>query len=485
MSEQLLKVNARAFPTYAAMPWLVAASIYALLLAVGARLLNDPDTYWHIAVGRWIAEHHAVPTTDPFSFTMHGAHWIAFEWLSELLYAAAFAVGGWAGVVVLAAAAIAIAFGLLTRLLLRELSPTPALLLVLAALVLAAPHMLARPHVLVLPIMVACGGALVRTMDDHGKPPYAALPLLVLWANLHGSVVLGLGMIGPAVLEALLGEPRQLWPRVILRWIPFSALAVLASCLTPYGAGSLLVPLTTFGLGDALNTIIEWRPQDFSHLDVFEFLLLASIFALSRGFTVPPVRTLVVLGLLHFALAHARNTDLLAMLAPLYLAAPLGRQMALKSACDFSGALAFNRTLGFAAAGVTAIASGIAFAHPPLPSAQNTPQAAISATGLAKAGPVLNDYSFGGYLIYSGIAPFIDGRGELYGKDFISRYSRAISLSNLPDFLKLLDQYGIRATLLSPDTPAVALLDRLPGWKRVYADRVAVVHKRRDIPAHR
>ena len=52
----------------------------------------------------------------------------------------------------------------------------------------------------------------------------------------------------------------------------------------------------------------------------------------------------------------------------------------------------------------------------------------------------------------------------------------------LRDFLKLLDQYKFGATLLEPDTPAVALLDRLPDWQRVYSDDVAVVHKRRDAP---
>ena len=185
--------------------------------------------------------------------------------------------------------------------------------------------MLARPHVLALPIMVAWAAALVRAMDARLKPPYWALPLIVLWANLHGSVVLGLGLIGPAVLEALIEDWRA-WPRILWRWLPFSALAVLAACLTPYGPGSLLVPLTTLGLGHALTTIVEWRPQDFGHFGTFEFLLLIGIFALSRGVKVPLVRMLVLLGLLHFALAQVRNTDLLAMLAPLYLAAPLARQ---------------------------------------------------------------------------------------------------------------------------------------------------------------
>jgi hypothetical protein len=113
------------------------------------------------------------------------------------------------------------------------------------------------------------------------------------------------------------------------------------------------------------------------------------------------------------------------------------------------------------------------------PAATNTPAAAIANGGLADAGPVLNDYAFGGYLIYADIPTFIDGRGELFGGHFIDRYNRDISLADLSDFIKLLDEYEIRSTLLVPSTPAASLLDRLPGWQRVYSDGIAVVHKRR------
>jgi hypothetical protein len=478
MSDEVIRSAAKPFPAQAALPWLVGAGVYVLLLTLGLKLLNDPDSYSHIAVGRWIIAHGAVPASDPFSFSMHGAPWITFEWLSQVIYAAVYALSGWAGVVVLAAASIALAFGLLTRFLLRELSPTPALLLVVAAITLTAPHMLARPHVLTLPIMVAWAAALVRCMDRHAPPPYWALPLLVLWANLHGSVVLALGLIGPAVLEALLDQKRSEWPRVLLRWLPFTTLAVAACCLTPYGPGSLLMPLTTLGLGPALGWITEWRPQDFGHFGAFEFLLLAGIFALSRGMTLPVVRALVVLGLIHFALAQVRNADLLAMLAPLYLAAPLARQF---GAAD-DDAAGSARGMILTALGAMIVATGLALVRDVRPALNNTPEAAVANAGLAKAGPVLNDYSFGGYLIFAGIPTFIDGRGELYGGQFITRFNRDVSLADLPDFLELLDQYKFGATLLAPDTPAVALLDRLPDWQRVYSDDVAVVHKRLAAP---
>jgi hypothetical protein len=327
--------------------------------------------------------------------------------------------------------------------------------------------------------MVTWAAALVSCMDRRASPPYWALPLLVLWANLHGSVVLALGLIGPAVLQALFDEKRSEWPRVLLRWLPFAALAVAACCLTPYGPDPLLMPLTTLGAGHALNWISEWRPQDFGHVGTFELLLLAGLFALSRGVTLPIVRALVVLGLLHFALAQVRNADLLAMLAPLYLAAPLARQLGAGTGDDAAGSA---RGVSLAALGVMIVATALALVRDVRPAPINTPEAAVANADLAHAGPVLNDYSFGGYLIFAGIPTFIDGRSELYGGPFIVRYNRDVSLGDLRDFLELLDQYKLGATLLAPDTPAVALLDRLPDWQRVYSDDVAVVHKRLESP---
>jgi hypothetical protein len=91
--------------------------------------------------------------------------------------------------------------------------------------------------------------------------------------------------------------------------------------------------------------------------------------------------------------------------------------------------------------------------------------------------PVLNEYGFGGYLIFAGLKPFIDSRAELYGDEFLKNYARIIAPE--PDALKAtLAKYKIGWTLLKPDCPAVAVLDMMPGWHRLYADDVAVVHVR-------
>lgn len=91
------------------------------------------------------------------------------------------------------------------------------------------------------------------------------------------------------------------------------------------------------------------------------------------------------------------------------------------------------------------------------------------------AQPVFNEYSFGGYLIYAGIRPFIDGRADLYGPVFMRAYDAATS-PNRAALEDLFRTYGVRWTLLQPGSSAVQILDLMPHWCRLYSDEVAVVH---------
>ena len=203
-------------------------------------------------------------------------------------------------------------------------------------------------------------------------------------------------------------------------------------------------------------------------------------YALYRGVKLPPLRILMLFGVLHLSLSQSRHADLLGLLAPLFLARPLAEQFSALAA----NRIALDARIGAwpaAAAGLLLIAiTGVAAARYDMaPAANITPAHALKSFDVSKAGPILNDYGFGGYLDFVGVPPFIDGRTELYGAAFTIRHDRALSLKNLPDFMRLLDDYRIRTTLLIPTTPAVALLDRLPDWQRVYSDDVAVVHTRR------
>jgi hypothetical protein len=455
----------------------VAGVVYALLLIAGAKLLNDPDTYWHIAAGRWIWATRAVPSADPFSHTMAGAPWHAHEWLAELILAGVYGAAGWAGVVALAAAAVAASLGLLMRALQRCLAPAAALAAVALTFYLAAAHLTARPHALALPLLVAWSASLLRARAEDRAPSLRLLPLMTLWANLHGGFVAGLALAGFFAVEAVLSAADAPARRAALRgWGRFLAGAALASLLTPQGIQGWLFPFRLMSLGFSLGFVSEWHAPDFTTLQPLEPWLLAVLaVTLGLGVRVPWPRLLLLLGLIYLALSHARDAELLALLAPLLLAAPVGEALGQSPPPGKLSRIAAP-VLGLLMMLMTAAAVVIGYRHEDPRIAPAAALAAAERAGLS--GPIFNDYDFGGYLIFEGRAPFVDGRVDLYGDDFMRAYAAALDARGdaLP---RLLDRYHVSWTLLQPATSAAVALDRLPGWERVYADAGAVVHRRR------
>ena len=101
------------------LPLIFGLGLYALIAGHGGAVLHDPDTDLHIAVGRWIIAHRAVPHHGIFSGTMAQAPWVAHEWLGEVLLAWLFDTFGWAGLVAVTAFCAAAAAAMLLRQLLR------------------------------------------------------------------------------------------------------------------------------------------------------------------------------------------------------------------------------------------------------------------------------------------------------------------------------------------------------------------------------
>ncbi len=486
MTMSVANIAEDASPARGLLPLWVGVFIYALFLLGGNRLLIDPDTMWQVTLGQWILDHRAVPETDIYSFTMHGQPWISTQWLAQVLYARAYAVVGWSGPVVLAAAAIALTFALLTKFLSRHLSESTTLVFVAAALALTAPHMLARPHVLALPVLVAWVGGLIAAADRREAPTFWLLPLMTLWANLHGGFVFGLVLIAPVALDAIVNADVKLRPSLALRWAAFAAAALVAGCCTPYGWNSLLASQKILALGAALPLIMEWRSTDFSSLGGFEICLLFAIgLALLRGVQLPPLRIALLLGLLHMALAQGRAVEILALVAPLVLAAPLARQFGGAEVLPANAAQPTRAALvaGIAialVAGTVAYASVYRFA----PHMRGSPVAAVAALKKLNLTRVFNDYDFGGYLIANDVATFIDGRTELFGEKFFVDHNAASGLMEPENLFRLLDEYQIEATLMRTRSAATKLLDHLDGWQKVYADDIATIHLRKPGALH-
>jgi hypothetical protein len=468
-------------------PWIVGMLAMLRALASPLALLHDPDTYLHIAAGRWMLAEGGLPTADPFSFTMAGGHWTPGEWLGEAALAAVYAAVGWRGVIALTAACFGLAVGLLCRFLCRRFDPLPAVVATLAGATLVLPHLLARPHVLALPVMVLWCGALFAARDDERGPPWLVLPAMVPWANLHGSFLFGVALAGYLAGEAVLtARDCQSRKREARRWGVFALAAVAAALVNPGGIAALVQPFRLMAMPALQAGFDEWRAADLTQFPALEGWLLGLV---ALGFTARVklswTRLLLLLGLVYMALAHVRHADLLGLVAPLTVAGALAPRLAeLLRPADNSPLLRGvarlgqpSRPRGWVAMLVATALVIVAMTWRPIDRSGDavTPQAALTAAQrLGLTGRVFNSEAFGGYLVFAGVPTFIDGRVELYGNDFLAAYLAA-ERGDAAVLADLLDRYHVAWTLLQTGSPIVAAVDRLPGWRRVYADDRAVI----------
>lgn len=456
-------------------------------LAQPMALLHDPDTYLHIAAGRWMLAHLDLPVHDPFSHSLAGATWVPHEWLAEVVLALVYSAGEWSGLVLLSAACFAASMALLTSFLLRYYEPFSALIAATLGVALVLGHLLVRPHIIALPLLVIWCGKLFQARDAGSAPPAWLLPVMLLWANLHGSFMFGLALMVFLGIEAVLLPGRRVLEA--RRWGLFGLLAIIASLTTPNGVAGFVEPFRLTMMPALQASFREWMSPNFQSFQPIEIWLLGMIaLGFTTGIKLPVQRLLLLLALCHMALAHVRHAELLGLVGPLIVAASLGPQIAarIRSAplSPLGRGVARLATPAHPSAIALALVVAVAISLPglvrPIERGDGpvTPAAALAAAErMGLHGPVFNSEGFGGYLIFRSVPTFIDGRVELYGNDFLARYIEA-EQGDEPSLTALLGQYGIAWTLLAPEEGATRRLDHLQGWRRVYSDDHAVIHIR-------
>ena len=457
---------------------LAAIALFLFTLAAfSPQVLGDGDTWSHVATGEWIIAHGAAPRADPFSHSMLGAPWTAHEWLSEVLLALAFRLGGWSSVVLLTGAAAAGAALIVGSSAARELRGAPLVATVAVGLSLVTANLLARPHVLALPLAAAWGAALIAARDRGRAPPLGLAALMTAWANMHGGFIFGLALIGPFALEAVTEAPAGARLLPMRAWATFGLAALAAALINPYGIDAFLLPFRLMSV-ENLSRISEWRPQDFGHIGTMELALLTLLgLTLTRPFAMPPIRAALIIALIAMALQHSRHQVLLGILGPMVLARPIAAAIGMGRAGE-EGRRAARIAMFAALAAMLAIGGARLILPIERADGASAPISALSAVPPElRAKPVLNDYAFGGYLIFEHVRPFIDARAELYGDPMLSLYER-LQGGDAAAVETTLKRYEIAWTIFAPDSRIVAILDHEPGWRRLYADATAVVHVR-------
>jgi hypothetical protein len=194
------------------------------------------DLWWHIATGRWIVTHKALPLTDSWSFTRAGQPWLQHEWLSDLVFQLWVNLFGMNSLVYWKWSILILTFLLLFHVARRlTTDPLASCASVLVAVATAAPFLDIRPH-----LYSALGYVLLLCLTLLREKPPLLLPLIfLLWVNLHGGFFFGLMALTVLLLPSISSSRSPERRRTVIIWLA----SVLACLFNPNGIRAFIYPL--------------------------------------------------------------------------------------------------------------------------------------------------------------------------------------------------------------------------------------------------
>ena len=327
----------------------VADLVFIILLVamtggiLAPRLLGDASIGWHIRNGELMLRTHSITRTDPFSVTMNGQTWYAWEWLYDIVIAGVHHWMGLNGVVLFTAVIIAATFAVTLRLSLRRGANLPLTVVMLAlSLGAAMIHLLARPHVVSWLLTVVWFQLLdgseegsKSTVDGTGRRLWWLPALMLLWANLHAGFVVGFVLLGLYLVSNAIRylrsrrqghEQEREMRRRRLRQLGMVTLAsFVASLINPYGYKLHLHVYQYLSSRWLMNHIDEFLSPNFHGVaqQCFVAILLITIVALAIvGKKLSLSRILVLLFAAYSGLYASRSLPVSSLLLTL-LVAPL------------------------------------------------------------------------------------------------------------------------------------------------------------------
>ena len=497
-----------------ALRWLGQATAAALALVItayycirGNALVADPDIWWHIRVGDWIAAHHTLPRVGIFSQHLERP-WTAYSWGFELLISGIhhiFGLRGMVGLLLCLEILVSLAFLVALRWVAGSYwaSWGIGVLTIYAALL----HNALRP-VLLTVLFFSLELLLIfeaeRRRDD--RLLFWTAPLLLVWANCHIQFVYGLFVFGLYIAARLvaLWRPGEAAARSspgngggasapgsgALGWklLVLLALALLSPCTGPNGILPYKVAFAYAGTSANYDVILELAAPNFRRPEDYVLLALIMVACYAAGrrssrdwFRLP---LLLVTALVSFR--SMRDTWFAGSAAAFILAEAVRDRWPAEERAPSPSVVPERELAAYGAGALAALALASAFAmhyglrlpelarsvgeHYPL-------RAADFVRDSHFPGPLYNSYNWGGFLIY--YLPeqpvSIDPRFDLYGTDLLLRSvdtGNAINWKSDPDLARA------NVVILGRWRPLVQALANDAQFRNVYADNVAVVFVR-------
>ena len=446
--------------------------------------IQDNDVWWHIRTGELIVAHRAIPSADPFSFTCHGRPWFAHEWLSEVAIYEVFAHLGFIGLMLMEAALVSALFGVIYVLVRGRLDHQPSTLAITALCGLAGWQLWSpRPQSFTYLLL----GLLVLLLQRRSQGWYVwlAVPMFLVWSNLHGAWLFGFAVMTVFLVEEGIRAYRQGHRRIARRDAAIWLCSIFAAMIGPSPLKRLTYPIQYFTGGIPTAQVTEFQSPNFRDPSAlpFEMLVIVLVLLLFLGRRPLPLSQWILLGLtFHLSLSSVRHIPLFAIIAApvaaMQVQAVIERRIP-ATRRDIRESRAFNLIL-------LMLIPALLVAR--IPKANDEYHCVARGLFPDQAcrylaehprigrGRLLNTYNWGGYLIFRLYPKYlvsIDGRADIHRAHMMRDYADLEKLS--PNWRSTLTKLNPDVILWPANKPLAVILRRDPRWRLIYQDETAVI----------
>ena len=499
--------------------------LFLLLIIFLINKISDCDIWFHLSTGKYIIESHTIPRHDVFSFIASSHEWIDSQWLFQVILYAFYVIFGVNGPILLQLVVFVFAFILLYKIEYKKSNYIVSAFFLLGAILIVNERFLIRPEMFTLLFIVIYFYILYQYKNSSRIFYIFFLPFLqIVWTNTHGLFIIGVIL----VLIFLLGELIDWKINLPLKWNQrycpkekrifvlslITVLVAIACFVNPYlikgasypfllfteigplankwmkNVSELVSPFSAGGINNqvvmlykvfivisAISFILNIRRLNITYLMIYGAFLYVSIMA-RRNI---PLFIFIVLPITIYNINTFLSDDFFTNLK--------------LTKMKYYTEKVLKPLLGVALIVIVIIYISAVISNryytPEFPTkvfgfgiAKLYPEKAIDFIKISNIqGNMLNNTEIGGYFswkCYPDKKVFIDGRWEIYGRDFLLSYNEWIDSPTL--WSKYLDKYNINYILLTNKSPeGEVLLSRLcesTNWSLVYIDNIAFVFVR-------
>jgi len=494
--------------------WTLILSFTLLVFSLTITKVTNNDIWWQLKTGEIILKEKALPRIDPYSCVAEGRPWINHEWLSEVIFHLADRLGGTTALILLKCLMVfAICLVVLAHARLYPSNVCFTIPVLVLALYVSTAGLYVRPHLFTYLFLVFCIFLMERSRRLRNRPlPWVLIPIMLIWANLHGGFIAGLAVVSlyalGRIIEYGIGRmtgKNNISPSVI-RWsLIITGLLYLVALLNPHGYRAYLYFFELRKSKIFLQNILEWQPTFTSSFTETYTFIYYCIYAAIAGLSLIAARkklhpgmVLAFAFLFYLSISMNRNVGTFAIATAGLVAANWNafwyrrrQRRSFAMCCVFFAVILtalsyYNATRGFAVSGGLNRRPGFGVD--------------LGKRGTAGArfledhrveGRVFNAYAFGGDLIYQlfpRCRPAMDSRNEVYGRPLFLAYSRA--LADPDKFREYSKKYRLNIIFLQypdprKDYPLHRSLHNDPVWQLVYFDDAGLIYLKNEPPFRR